>query len=307
MSSYVGSTSVSKYYVGSTAVDKVYVGTTQIYSAASYILDTIPGAVAIYSPRKMKALHILSMRVRRSSDQLEQDFGFVGDDLDTASLLAFVGSGSGYLVTYYDASGNSNHAYNVSPSQQPRIVNAGVLEVENLKPCVVFSGSQVLRITNSTSVDITTLPLSINMVIKPLVGGYALSKNTDASANNQYAVFYNSGGNQYFQFALQGSFVQNSDVGSFPTTSYKIYTQVAKAGEQKSYANGSVSGATGTYNGTLTSRTYMQIGARSTVPTGDSWSSFISARIGEIIIFNTELTTLQRQALENNQKAYYGI
>lgn len=56
------------------------------------LLDTYSGATVAYSLRKLRTAYSGSaIRVRRSSDNAEQDFGFVGGDLDTAPMLDFVG------------------------------------------------------------------------------------------------------------------------------------------------------------------------------------------------------------------------
>ena len=55
------------------------------------LLDTYTGAAAGYSIRQLKASSTLSMRVRRSSDDAEQDIGFdANGDLDTTALTTFV-------------------------------------------------------------------------------------------------------------------------------------------------------------------------------------------------------------------------
>jgi hypothetical protein len=70
-----------------------------------------------------------SIRVRRSSDNAEQDIGFTADgELDTSALLTFVGAGNGFVTTWYDQSGNGYNATQTIASAQPRIVNAGVVE-----------------------------------------------------------------------------------------------------------------------------------------------------------------------------------
>jgi hypothetical protein len=78
------------------------------------------------------------MKVRRSSDNTTQDIGFVGGDLDTTSLLSFVGTGSGYVEKWYDQTGEGWDAYQSNTANQPRIVNAGTLETENSKPIINF-------------------------------------------------------------------------------------------------------------------------------------------------------------------------
>lgn len=69
-----------------------------------------------------------AIRVRRSSDNAEQDIGFVGTVLDTAALLAFTGAGSGYVVRFYDQSGGGNDFAQATGSKQARIVNAGAYD-----------------------------------------------------------------------------------------------------------------------------------------------------------------------------------
>jgi hypothetical protein len=83
---------------------------------------------AAYGARRLHPTASLCIRVRRDSDNAEQDIGFSGQDLDVAGLLAFVGSGSGYISIWYDQSGNGNHAVQTNTSYQPRIVNAGIVD-----------------------------------------------------------------------------------------------------------------------------------------------------------------------------------
>jgi hypothetical protein len=65
---------------------------------ASLLLDTYTGAAVAYSLRKLRTAYTgAAIRVRRSSDNAEQDINFVGGDLDTQSLLDFVGYN---LLTY---------------------------------------------------------------------------------------------------------------------------------------------------------------------------------------------------------------
>jgi hypothetical protein len=78
------------------------------------------------------------LRVRRSSDNSEQDFGYLPNGwLNTSSLLEFVGSGSGFVTVWYDQNG-TNNATMSTPSRNPLIVNNGVLEMHNGRPAVRF-------------------------------------------------------------------------------------------------------------------------------------------------------------------------
>jgi hypothetical protein len=56
------------------------------------LLDKYPNAAVAYSLRKLRNSYTgAAIRVRRSRDNAEQDINFVGGDLDTQSLLDFVG------------------------------------------------------------------------------------------------------------------------------------------------------------------------------------------------------------------------
>lgn len=75
------------------------------------------------------------LRVERSSDNTQQDIGNDGGgNLDVAAMLAFVGTGAtdqGYVVTWYDQSGDGNHlTLATTIADAPRIVIDG--QVVNL-------------------------------------------------------------------------------------------------------------------------------------------------------------------------------
>jgi len=113
-------------------------------SAPSFVglLDTYSGASAAYSLRKLSSAYSGSaIRVRRSSDNAEQNFGFVNNVLDTASLLTFCGAGNGFVTTWYDQSGNANNGTQTTAINQPQIVSSGAMVTTNGKNSMSFDGS----------------------------------------------------------------------------------------------------------------------------------------------------------------------
>jgi len=103
------------------------------------LLDTNPGASVAYSLRLLSSTYNGSaIRVRRSSDNAEQDIGFSGGILDTASLLSFCGAGSGYVTTWYDQSGNGEDNIQATLLSQPTIVSSGNLETINSLPAIYY-------------------------------------------------------------------------------------------------------------------------------------------------------------------------
>lgn len=71
-----------------------------------------------------------AFNARRSSDSTTMDVGFNGDGtVNTTALLAWVGSSSAYITKVYNqVTGGVGDASQSTAAQQPRIVNAGVLE-----------------------------------------------------------------------------------------------------------------------------------------------------------------------------------
>jgi len=82
------------------------------------------------------------MRVREDSGDTEADIGFDGSgDLDTSAIATHCGSANGYVVTWYDQSGNSNNVTQSTAGSQPQIYNGTAVITENGKPAVEFDGS----------------------------------------------------------------------------------------------------------------------------------------------------------------------
>lgn len=109
----------------------------------SFLLDTYPNAKVGYSLRQLSASATNCVRVRRGSDNAEQDIGFVSGVIDSASLLTFAGSNAAYVVKWYDQSTNGNDASIPTATYQPIIANGGVMKVSvyNGLPSIQFNGS----------------------------------------------------------------------------------------------------------------------------------------------------------------------
>lgn len=122
------------------------------FRGVSFVLDhlSVPAAIA-YSLRRLSAAYMGSaIRVQRSSDNAQADIGFVSDRLDVTSLMSFVGSGTGIVVTWYDQSGNGKNATVQTGRGFPVIVNSGTLVVRNGYPAIFFNGCDI-QFDNSTA------------------------------------------------------------------------------------------------------------------------------------------------------------
>ena len=107
------------------------------------LLQTYGNAQAAYSLRKLNSSYSGSaITVRRTSPSAaSQDIGFTaGGELDTAALVAFCGSGDGYVSTIFDQSGNGRNATQTSQTLQPKIYESGATLLVNGKPAMYFNG-----------------------------------------------------------------------------------------------------------------------------------------------------------------------
>ncbi len=92
-----------------------------------------------------------AIRVRRSSDNAEQDIGFTSNALDTAAIASFVGANDGFVTKWYDQSGAGHDLVQATAANQPRIALAGVVDQDNGTPAVYFTGSSRYLQANTAS------------------------------------------------------------------------------------------------------------------------------------------------------------
>ena len=148
------------------------------------LLDYYPNAAAAYSVRKLRAAYTgSSIRVRRSSDNTEQDIGFSNGDLDTSALTSFCGSGDGFVTTWYDQSGNGYNVIQSIAANQPQIVSSGVVLTENSKPCVNFTSTdkKLLSFNNSLAFNDCTISYVCRYISNASFasGGFGYGNNLD--------------------------------------------------------------------------------------------------------------------------------
>lgn len=271
-------------------------------SADELLLDLYPGTVG-YSLRKLRTAYTgAAIRVRRSSDNTEQDIGFSGNDLDTASLLSFVGSGDGFVTILYDQMVNHN-ATQTTASIQPLIVSSGSLITTSTEPAIKFSAAQFL--------NLDTLATSLSGALTDRTS-YVVSKFDDTSDRIVFS-FGNSSNDQPFQSysrnnsAERTTFRSDSQVslalgGISANTNQHLSTSAWRNdGYAKYYYNGifTSDGLKSNFNDFPIDR-----GAIGCLPrTGNAL--FHNGTVQEILLYNN--FELNRTDIESNQIAKYGI
>lgn len=241
-------------------------------------------ASAIYSLRKVSSEYTGPViQVRRGSDNMLQDIGFnSNNDLDVNSLVAFIGNSDGYIVRWFDQSGNSRDASQTLVNLQPRIALAGQVYLNNGIPAIFFSGNERLVMSSFSAT-------SINAVTRPhLNGGGTLFRGIAASATTM--MLSNTGSGNW------GTFASVEMRSNTQLLANKDYILTLNGTDQTFYTNGA------------SSNTYLntegQGGHIGGTPIGNQeYTGFIS----EVSMFNTAISASDQKKLEANQATYYKV
>ena len=250
------------------------------------LLDTYPGAAAAYSVRLLDSTYTGDcIRVRRASDNTEQDIGFDGNgDLDTGALASFCAGTNGFVKTWYDQSGNGNDATQATTANQPKVYDSvtGVV-LENALAAMSINGSvfQRLAITN----PLTGQPATVFCV-------YKASTTTSFPYNSSTQTFTHIGRRSTGEYFLSAGNVIAS--GVHPSTQV-LSTAVFDGASSVAYWNG-VSQLTG------------NAGANAHIDVIGSFPSFdrMNGTIQEIIIYASDQSA-NRAGIEANINAFYSI
>lgn len=289
-------------------------------SSASPPLDTYTDAAMAYSMRKLRTAYTGSaIRVRRSSDNTEQDIGFDGSgNLDESALTTFVGSSSGFITKWYDQTTNARDAANTTTASQPRIVNAGTIDKVNGKPAIYF-------FTGTASYFLT--PASSTGVFNAKTYGeiYAVVRSSIASGINRYIMWFGistalsasaryglNDGNTADRFASVGrgssdaaalvSATHGTNHGTtnqYLITSYTSWASGGVIGIRQNGAGQVTTAFSGTGTSPATNSNGVRIGTNST--TG-YWGGYLQ----ELIVFNTDQSS-NRTSIESNINTYFTI
>jgi hypothetical protein len=157
----------------------------------------------VHSVRKAVAGYTGSaMRVRRSSDNAEQDIGFSGisgNDLDISTLAIFVGAGTGYVTKWYDQSGNGIDLVQTTGAWQPLIRSGGTTYTQNGWPAIYFDTSSKYM-TYTTAKD-----LGSRYTISGVMNMNAGAIRRLGYTSNNYYLFYSDGSSTYHASASGGT------------------------------------------------------------------------------------------------------
>lgn len=285
-------------------------------AGAAYLLDSYTGSQVAYSVRKLSSTYTGNcIRVRRSSDNVEQDIGFdANDELDQSALSSFLSTNSGFIRLWYDQSGNNNNLTQSTTGEQPIIYGNGNIIVAGTKPTVDFQADR-LRLT-------TQFNLGQNSFISLIGRTFATSSNSgaslisfeggadnpelrwgtvDAAGNSAYLYWKNNLGTGAYVISASATF---STYSIFSTTFTKADTNATTLTYVDVYRNGSLA-RSGNRNGNW-AYTNPGWGIGFFNDTNGGTTNTRNGLIQEFIVWNKDLSA-SRTGIETDQNNYYGI
>lgn len=282
-------------------------GMIPTFAATTPLLDAYPNAAFAYSFRKLRTAYAGSaVRIRESGGNTEQDFGFDGSgNFDSAGAATFIGANSGFIVTWYDQSGNGLDVTQATAANQPQYDSSG----EN----ALFDGSDDELRTTITGTSLGTgTQFSEFVLAKP---GSSPSATTNVllcwivgtNANDRILNAYLSGTNQIQ--AQFGSDTNNASGGLLQAS----FTYAANPHLWEFYRDN------GDNQEVLINGSSVASGTRITDITTDSGDFTIGSyppnpgvinfkgNVSEVIFWGTDLGSSGRSGARTNINSYYSV
>jgi hypothetical protein len=273
-----------------------------------YLVDDYSPAAA-YSLRLLSSTYAGSaVRVRRSSDNSEQDIGFSGDDFDEASLATFCAATDGYVTKWYDQSGNSKDLAQTTAGTQPRISLTGITQPFASRYGIswgvtgnrrLFLGSALSALNsepNSIFLTMITTSATYQSLVNTNSTGASSSSRlqlytgTYPSITKLFSQYKNTGGTSY---KIEGT-------GGMSTSTDYVLSNITDSSKNFHYfANGSEKASGNTFTGTYVNNV-LDVGYNAAL------GQKLIGVMGELIIFGSDETS-NRTDIEDNINDYFSI
>ena len=288
-------------YVRAVQTSTNVIGTDSANSAASAqisdvpaftgLLDTYSGAAAAYSLRQLTSTYSGSaVRVRRASDNTEQDIAFVNNELDTASLDTFCSGTAGFVTTWYDQSGNGNDMTQSTASQQPRIYLNTSVEIEGTKPAMDFITTG--NFVGATGYSFTDFA-AFGVIHNDVTGGYPIS----CQSNNSTGWRQHIQGSNVFRSRM---FNVNIDTSNTPTQDYTLLSTLSYGNNGYTFVDG-VQEATASVTPAADTSANLEIGSALSVST-----TLFNGRMQEVVVYDSDQSA-NISGIHTNINDFYSI
>jgi hypothetical protein len=255
------------------------------------VLESMSAPAAAFSVRRLGRSYAGALlRVRRASDNAEQDIGAtLSGDINAAAMASFCSSSSCLVSRWYDQSGNGRNAGAITLAAQPLVMNGGMLNSVGGRPALSFNGHYLLA-------------ASWGAVAQPFTRSYVATRRNASSVN---AHIVNS--------AYESP--NTADWNLFSSSLISQYTD--QVGPSVSFVNNETAVFASIYNGAssaLAKNGLPTVGnpgpggfAGISIGSAGNANKYFAMDFAELLVFPVALSTGERQALERSQGSYYGV
>lgn len=280
-----------------------YFQITNLPASSSGLLYDYPDAKAAYSVRRLSNNAIKCMRVRQSIPPYDElDIGFTATgDLDEQAIIDFGGANPLTVSKWYDQSGQSNHATQITPSSQPSIYDGSAVLTENGKPSLKFAGSEGLRYSGNLGItgNSNRTFFSVQQVAVGAGRIFDLSDGTTAASRQHYAIFIDSTSQLSYRF--NGGFQIFSSTNATQQYLFSGYHDGPNMNDGFFFKDGSaLTQSSASTLAMATSDTQLDIGGLN--PNAQN----VTGTIQELLFYASDQSS-NRTAIEYNVGDYYGI
>ena len=278
------------------------------------LLNSYPVASGAYSMRLLDNTYAGSaVRVRRSSDNIELNIGFdTNGNLDTASLLTFVGPNNGFVTTWYDQSGNARDLIQPTAASQPQLVSGGTILTQGTqnKPVLKFDGSNDFFLRTGLSLNnaiFSSFIVGGELVQNDSSGLFGLTPPTGLDYQSLSAVTFENGGPSQ-KVGFLNDFTNGTGVWAIYQTGtgpsrYSLVNGMKQSTGAQLYLSGT---SVGTVTKALNSGTSTGILMGARFGGGAVGAPYLNGYEQEVIFYLTDQSA-NLTAINSNINIYYGV
>lgn len=288
MVAVLGVNNLTPFVIGGRVLDALSGGSTALPPAA-------------YSLRLLTAsARNKAVNARRSSDNTSADIGFLSGKLNVAALLAFVGSGTGFVTKWYNQGslGSAADAVQSTATLQPQIVTSGALQTLNGMPCLYFGSAQTAYLLVSTFSGPTGAQANF-------VNSVFYTVNT--TANGRVCGFGNTTAGGYREIGpyVSGEAIANTGNSNVSASAGSISASagVVLTGE---FTTNVALRLNGTSKASATSVSMSTGSGTLVIGNGTAINRGLYGGCSELIVSATQITS-DEQIIERSQESYYAI
>ncbi|MCC8424742.1 MBG domain-containing protein, partial [Mucilaginibacter sp. UR6-11] len=218
----------------------------------------------------------------------------------TNLLSSIIGNNQATVAIWYDQGGIGNDVLQATTSNQPAIINGGIVYTQNGRPALRFLGQSANYFRSANNVTIEGASTS---------NAVAQNINSQGSYPAIISQIYTGGAIGFFLGRFNGTLAYAIHIpgwqlanytSDFPTSPFNA-TGVYDGANVNLYVNGTASTpGSATVNQSVDNP--IVIGTR-----WDGGGDFFDGYLPEVTLFSTALSTPHRQSMESNQYTYYGL